>query len=540
MSGLLEFFSSEAGQRRRAALNEFGRDVGYYVPPELRDLLGFAAEMTPTATLERAGQASQRMFDADRTAMERVGDLGTMLSETAGVIAPAAVAGRSAMPAAQALQEGLLGFSVGAQDVGRAVVDRLNQPGPVPTMYSNPIMGAVDNPVGVPDDSLPSLMDALRVRAEEMQLAPQDRIQPLEGGTGIIDRDYLTPAPGSVFDDLATMYPRNPDPTAPLPKGDRSRILVDRRDEIADALANRIRATGQMDEDTRYFYHTDGPIYRAARNAGLSDEEARSYLRDLSYYTAATSPRTQVETNLRNATLAMAKTDQGIPFREIVGPGSGGINESGYAMMTNPGGIHGILLDDVINTGAINMNNNPKPANFGANLAGNRSGVTVDTHAIRGTLMTLNEMEPGAVPEGFILPEFLDQYRQNPAVLTPNMINDTLASQMVGPRGDRVKMQTEYPVFADIWHGAADRLGVSPAEAQSMGWFGFGDQTNLGSARKTPVDVFDDRLSATAQALGISPEEAARAVFTRRIPLMSAVPGGLLAYTAMQPQEEQY
>ena len=111
---------------------------------------------------------------------------------------------------------------------------------------------------------------------------------------------------------------------------------------------------------------------------------------------------------------------------------------------------------------------------------------------------------------------------------------------MVGPRGDRVKMQTEYPVFADIWHGAADRLGVSPAEAQSMGWFGFGDQTNLGSARKTPVDVFDDRLSVTAQALGISPEEAARAVFTRRIPLMSAVPGGLLAYGAMQPEQEQY
>ena len=536
----MDFFTADAGQRRRAALDEFGRDIGYYVPPELRNLLGFAAEMTPTATLERAGQASQQMLAPDRTAMERVGDLGTMLSETAGVAAPIMVANRAAMPIADAVQEGLLGFSVGAQDVGRAVVDRLNQPGPVPTMYSNPIMVPAGSPAGVPDDSLPSLIDALRFRAQEMQLDPLDRIQPIAGGTGIIDRDYLTPAPGSVFDDLASMYPRNPDQSAPLPKGDRSRILVDRRDEISDALANRIRATGQMDEDTRYFYHTDGPIYRAARNAGLSDEEAKSYLRDLSYYTAATSPRTQVETNLRNATLAMAKTDQGIPFREIVGPGSGGINESGYAMMTNPGGIHGILLDDVINTGAINMNNNPKPANFGANLAGNRSGVTVDTHAIRGTLMTLNEMEPGAVPEGFILPEFLDQYRQNPTVLTPNMINDTLASQMVGPRGDRVKMQTEYPVFADIWHGAADRLGVSPAEAQSMGWFGFGDQTNLGSARKTPVDVFDDRLSVTAQALGISPEEAARAVFTRRIPLMSAVPGGLLAYGAMQPEQEQY
>jgi hypothetical protein len=142
----MDFFTADAGQRRRAALDEFGRDIGYYVPPELRNLLGFAAEMTPTATLERAGQASQRMLDADRTAMERVGDFGTMLSETAGVAAPIMVANRAAMPIADAVQEGLLGFSVGAQDVGRAVVDRLNQPGPVPTMYSNPLFGPTGTP----------------------------------------------------------------------------------------------------------------------------------------------------------------------------------------------------------------------------------------------------------------------------------------------------------------------------------------------------------------------------------------------------------
>lgn len=172
MSGLLDFFSSEAGQRRRAALNEFGRDVGYYVPPELRDLLGFAAEMTPTATLERAGQASQRMFDADRTAMERVGDLGTMLSETAGVVAPAVVANRAAMPAAQALQEGLLGFSVGAQDVGRAVVDRLNQPGPVPTMYSNPLSIELD-PFGYQSTRLRDYLDRTEVEARDLPIAPR-------------------------------------------------------------------------------------------------------------------------------------------------------------------------------------------------------------------------------------------------------------------------------------------------------------------------------------------------------------------------------
>ena len=396
---------------------------------------------------------------------------------------------------------------------------------------------------GTGGNSGPSLLDALDARAAQMEFKPSDRIQPAPGGAGIFDRDYQTPAPSGAFEDLSLKYPRNPDAKAPLPKGDRARILVDRREAISTALADRIRATGQLDADTRYFYHTDGPVYRAAKNAGLTDAEAQAYLRDLSNNVAATSPRTKVEENLRNATLVMAKDQQGIPFRDVVGPGTirpdgtKGISEKGYPMMTAKGGIHGGLLDDVAATGAMDVARNPKPSNFGANLSGNRSGVTMDTHAIRGTLMTLNEMEPGSVPEGFILPKFRDQYAKDPSVLTPNMIDDTLASQMTGPKGSTTKLQTEYPVFADIWHDAAAKLGVSPAEAQSMGWFGFGDETNLGSARKTPVDIFDDRLSVTAQALGITPQEAARSVFRRKIPLLAA-PFAAAPLLALQPQQD--
>ena len=141
-----DFLSKEAGQRRTQALNE---GLAYYVPPELRQKLGLLAEMTPTATAQRAGQAGERMLAPDRTVGQRVGDLGAMLSETAGVVAPAVVAGRAAMPVAQAVQEGLLGFSMGADDMGRRFVERMNQPGPVPTMYSNPLVRAADEPSGI-------------------------------------------------------------------------------------------------------------------------------------------------------------------------------------------------------------------------------------------------------------------------------------------------------------------------------------------------------------------------------------------------------
>jgi hypothetical protein len=381
-----------------------------------------------------------------------------------------------------------------------------------------------------------TLKDAYEARAEQMALAPNDRVQPRADREGFVDADYETPPSLPIFEeDLSARYPRNPDPNASLPLRDRSRVLVERRDEIADALAERIRNSGQLGSNTQYFYHSDGPLFRAAVRAGLSEEEAAQYLRDFSQSYAATSPRTNTTQNLLNATSVMAKNAQGIPFREIVGPGSGGINESGYPMMSGPTGIHGKLLDRYAAEGELDWDTNPKPATFGQNVVGNRSGATMDTHAIRGVLMTLNQMEPGGVPEGFILPSAREAYRQDPTRLTPSMIDDTLGSQMVDGRS----MQTEYPVFADIMHAAAERLGVSPAEAQSMAWFGFGDETNLGSAANTVSELFDQRLDVTAEVLGIPTEEAARLVFTRQIPLLANRDATVGAAALMAPEDDE-
>jgi len=133
---ITQFVSPEAGQARSRALNEA---IGYYIPPEMRGLLGLVADATPSASYGRAAQASQEMVAPGRTPMQRIGSAGEMLSSTAEIAAPMAVAGRAGMPVAQAVQEGLLGFSAGADDVGRRFVERMNQPGPVPTMYSNPL-----------------------------------------------------------------------------------------------------------------------------------------------------------------------------------------------------------------------------------------------------------------------------------------------------------------------------------------------------------------------------------------------------------------
>jgi len=119
--GILDFFSREAGQQRRAALDDFGRDLGYYVPPELRSRLGLLASMNPVEGVNRSMQASERMTAPGRSPMQRVGDAGEMLSEVAGVVAPVAVAGRAGLTGAQAAQEAFMGASFAPRSASEAM-----------------------------------------------------------------------------------------------------------------------------------------------------------------------------------------------------------------------------------------------------------------------------------------------------------------------------------------------------------------------------------------------------------------------------------
>jgi hypothetical protein len=227
----------------------------------------------------------------------------------------------------------------------------------------------------------------------------------------------------------------------------------------------------------------------------------------------------------------MSKKAAGHNLTDILGPGTKGanaeqgINELGYPMMIGDSGIHRKLTDAVAN-GGINRNTNTKPSIFGENSAGNHSGVTVDTHAIRGALDVLNERHPGAIPAEYIRKEFREAYLADPTKLDPaTWIEDTVASQAF----KKVPSQVEYGNIAGVYHGAADILGVSPAEAQAMGWFGSGHRTGLSSEQKTIVNLMNDRIAVTAKALGRSQEDVARAMYRRQIPLMMTGHPAMLA-----------
>ena len=370
--------------------------------------------------------------------------------------------------------------------------------------------------------------EVLDKRAEQMKLKPGERLQPSNDNifkTEIDDYNI------SYVDQIETPVPRSSDTNITMPKNNRSAAVIKMSDKIAESLSKRLIPV--KGSNVQYFYNT-APLITKAIELGIPKEVALKQLKKFALNYAATSPRTQTEQNLRNASLVSTKQNLDVPLDQKIGVGSDGVNEKGYPMMINPGGIHKILVDSAASNKGINYDTNPKPATFAENVSGNLEGVTVDTHAIRAVFDVMNEIEPGSIPIDFILPKFRDQYLKDPTSLkVATMIDDTLGSQMV----DGVKKQTEYAVFSDIYKKVAKLSQVKPAEAQSLSWFANGDKTGLGSAPKTIVELIDERVDVTAQLLNKSKEEVFKLFMQGGVPLASFGGFSLLDSGAMMGEE---
>ena len=396
----------------------------------------------------------------------------------------------------------------------------------------NAIAKNADNVMQVDDinfkPDIKVVKEVLDKRAEQMKLKPGERLQPSNENifkTEIDDYNI------SYVDQIETPVPRSSDTNITMPKNNRSAAVIKMSDKIAESLSKRLIPV--KGSNVQYFYNT-APLITKAIELGIPKEVALKQLKKFALNYAATSPRTQTEQNLRNASLVSTKQNLDVPLDQKIGVGSDGVNEKGYPMMINPGGIHKILVDSAASNKGINYDTNPKPATFAENVSGNLEGVTVDTHAIRAVFDVMNEIEPGSIPIDFILPKFRDQYLKDPTSLkVATMIDDTLGSQMV----DGVKKQTEYAVFSDIYKKVAKLSQVKPAEAQSLSWFANGDKTGLGSAPKTIVELIDERVDVTAQLLNKSKEEVFKLFMQGGVPLASFGGFSLLDSGAMMGEE---
>ena len=386
-------------------------------------------------------------------------------------------------------------------------------------------------PVGEDD-----LINVLKIKAQQMELPPDKRIQP--SGQNPLFNTTPQGYERNIPEQSETPVPRAPQGKK-LPKNNRAAILIEKADQITDQMADNIRP--HLGNPVRYFYHT-GPLIDKAVELGVPENVARQQLKKFALNYAATSPRTPTEANLRSASVVSAKETRGIDYKDIVGPGTGGISEAGYPMMVGPGGIHAKLIDAVRAEG-IDYDTNPKPATFAENVVGNLQGVTADTHAIRGALDALNKAEPGSIPKEWFGENIAQQnklyaeYLKNPQALRPE--KDVLPASLASQKIDGTSKQTEYAIISDLYKMTAEKLGITPAEAQALHWFTQGERTGLVSDPKTIVDIIEERIDVTAQATGKSKENVFLDFFSGKMPLMSLA-GGAAGLTLLEAGSTMY
>jgi hypothetical protein len=355
--------------------------------------------------------------------------------------------------------------------------------------------------------------EVLRLKAKEMEFDPKKRTQP-SGSNPLFDTSpegYNTTEEILRQSDPAAVQAALPrgEIGAKYPLGDRMRSVIDLTPKIAERLAEKAQQGRNTAQE--YFYHT-GPIVTGLEEIGVPKEKAIDFLSNKFAPTfAGSSPRTATEQNLRNASILRYLDEKGVPLSEDIYEKYG--NARGYNMMGSHYDLAGKMLE-----GRHDPMTNPKPSAFLPNTAGDLSHVTADTHNIRGMLLALNEVEPGAIHQSwFNSPEAKARYADTAQFDPSKDINDSLQSAVSGGR----KVQVEYGPTADVTFEAARRSGIAPGAMQSLGWFGSGADTGLASATKTIPELINERVNVTAQALGIDPKAALKLFYEGKIPLMA-------------------
>ena len=346
-----------------------------------------------------------------------------------------------------------------------------------------------------PSDLSPTARKVLESRAEQMELKKHQRLVPNDqepifdtSRAAYEETEKLIPQE-SIWDRVPTLAEG-----ARGPQSDRIRPLIENREKIADEVAGRLEPL--MGSEVEHFYGV-GPMYQRLRQDGLSHEEALDWLAEHGNYYAGTSPRTETENNLRNASLLRHLDKSGLPY---IG-GSGG-NLRGYPMMDMHHDMTRALTrgEDVLDT-------NTKPSIFARNAAGNLADPTVDSHDIRSSLLALDAVEPGSIPDQWFerSPKGIaDAARYRNTGELPRVIDETLSNQIKSSTAGGKKRQVEYGPLGEINRAVGQRLNRAPARVQSMKWFAYGPRTGLKSEEKSIPTLINERVNVTAQALGLT------------------------------------
>lgn len=291
------------------------------------------------------------------------------------------------------------------------------------------------------------------------------------------------------------------------PKGVPTRTL----DVINDpAIRNRmLEVISQGQQMGGANWYNAEPL-RQAFNAELGkggDAAFRKYM-DM---VAATSPRSEVGANARNASYYYGLAMRGEPM-----PAVGTPNPQPYGHLAQR--LHQMNAERVAGAGWDPLNN-PKPASFVENLVGNQAPVTVDTHAFRLPAILAQD------------PRFLETAYQAAKDAPKQNIQQMMARGEL-PIGEAraahwqaQPRENEYAALEQYYKGLGRELGLTPAQTQASAWVGGGKLTGLASDESKPFLRFlEDRVNLTAEKRGETPKKTLKAFIRGKAPLLTVPP----------------
>jgi hypothetical protein len=272
------------------------------------------------------------------------------------------------------------------------------------------------------------------------------------------------------------------------------------KDKMADVISEGQRMGGAN------WYNTDPLLEKFVQQLG-PDAGQKAYRKYMDFV-AATSPRSDVGTNIRNASYYYGRDMRGEGM-----PAVGDRNPQPYGHMAQR--LHQMNAERVAGPGWDPLNN-PKPASFVENLAGNQEPVTVDTHAFR--LPAILAQDPRFLETAYQASKDAPKLNIQKLVQSGDMsIEDALkmpAYWQAQPKAN------EYGAMERYYKPIGRELGMTPAQTQASAWVGGGKLTGLASDESKPfMRFFDDRVMKTARETGMDPKDVLRNFISGKAPL---------------------
>ena len=306
------------------------------------------------------------------------------------------------------------------------------------------------------------------------------------------------------------------------PRGVPSRVLdMINNQNVRDEMLKTVEQGNQMGGSR--WYNADPLREKFVEQFGLDrgEEAFRKYMD----FVAATSPRSEVGANVRNASYYYnrAMSGQGMPA-------VGDRNPQPYGHMAQR--LHQMNAERVSGAGWDPLNN-PKPASFVENLVGNQSPVTVDTHAFR--LPAIIARDPRFLETAFQVDKTAPKQNIAKMIESGEISMDDAANRAAYWQAQ--PKANEYAAMERYYKSLGQELGLTPAQTQAAAWVGGGARTGLKSDESKPFLRFvEDRIYKTADERNMDPQDVMRLFVRGEMPLYAS--GGAVANHAINLARE--